>query len=102
MEVFIVSTRAAGHLNPLLSVAWLIVESGHEVAVQVNEDLGLAVEAAGHRFLSKYLSLGSETSAERTAQLPSHRALHPSPTRRIHRDEREVQPRAFHPSRVKR
>jgi UDP:flavonoid glycosyltransferase YjiC (YdhE family) len=30
-----------------------LVESGHEVAVQVNEDLRPAVEAAGHRFLSE-------------------------------------------------
>jgi hypothetical protein len=29
------------------------VESGHEVTVQVNEDLRSAVEAAGHHFVSE-------------------------------------------------
>jgi UDP:flavonoid glycosyltransferase YjiC (YdhE family) len=53
MKILIASVPAAGHLNPLLSIASLLVESGHEVAVQVNEDLRPAVEAAGHRFLSE-------------------------------------------------
>jgi MGT family glycosyltransferase len=53
MKILIASTPAAGHLNPLLSIASLLVESGHEVAIQVNEDLRPAVEAAGHRFLSE-------------------------------------------------
>jgi MGT family glycosyltransferase len=53
MKILIASTPAPGHLNPLLSVASLLVESGHEVAVQVNEDLRPAVETAGHRFLSE-------------------------------------------------
>src|ERR1700727_2164205 len=53
MKILIASTPAAGHLNPLLSIATLLVESGHKVAVQVNEDLRSAVEAAGHRFLSE-------------------------------------------------
>jgi MGT family glycosyltransferase len=51
MKILIVSIPAPGHLNPLLSIASLLVESGHEVAVQVNEDLRSAVEAASHRFL---------------------------------------------------
>jgi MGT family glycosyltransferase len=53
MKILITSIPGAGHLNPLLSIASLLVESGHEVAVQVNEDLRPAVEAAGHRFLSE-------------------------------------------------
>jgi MGT family glycosyltransferase len=53
MNILIASTAAAGHLNPLLSIASLLVESGHEVAVQVNEDQRPVVEAAGHRFLSE-------------------------------------------------
>jgi MGT family glycosyltransferase len=53
MKILIASTPAPGHLNPLLSIASLLVESGHQVAVQVNEDLRPAVEAAGHRFLSE-------------------------------------------------
>ena len=51
MKILIASTPAPGHLNPLLATATLLVESGHEVAVQVNEDLRPAVETAGHRFL---------------------------------------------------
>src|SRR5580693_1896775 len=53
MKIIIASIPGAGHLNPLLSIASLLVESGHEVAVQVNEDLRPAVESAGHRFLSE-------------------------------------------------
>ena len=53
MKILIASIPGAGHLNPLLSIASLLVESGHEVAVQVNEDLRTVVEAAGHRFLSE-------------------------------------------------
>jgi len=51
MKILITSIPAPGHLNPLLSIASLLVESGHEVAVQVTEDMRPAVEAAGHRFL---------------------------------------------------
>src|SRR6201996_6361285 len=53
MKILIVSTPASGHLNPLLSIASILTGAGHEVAVQVNEDLRTAVEAAGHRFLSE-------------------------------------------------
>jgi MGT family glycosyltransferase len=53
MKILIASIPGAGHLNPLLSIASLLVESGHEVAVQVNEDLRPAVEASGHRVLSE-------------------------------------------------
>ena len=53
MKILIASTPAAGHLNPLLSIASLLVECGHEVAVQVNEDLRATVEAYGHRFLAE-------------------------------------------------
>ena len=53
MKILIASIPGAGHLNPLLSIASLLVEPGHEVAVLVNEDLRPAVEAAGHRFLSE-------------------------------------------------
>jgi UDP:flavonoid glycosyltransferase YjiC (YdhE family) len=44
------STPAPGHLNLLLSITSLLVDSGHEVAVQVKEDPRPAVEAAAHRF----------------------------------------------------
>src|SRR5260370_16161567 len=53
MKILIASIPTAGHLNPLLSIATLMVQYGHEVAVQVSEDLRPAVEAAGHRFLSE-------------------------------------------------
>jgi MGT family glycosyltransferase len=53
MKVLIASIPGLGHLNPLLSIASLLVESGHEVGVQVNENLRPAVEGAGHRFLSE-------------------------------------------------
>src|ERR1700677_604640 len=62
MKVLIASTSVPGHLNPLLSIASLLVESGHEVAVQTNEDLRPAVEAAGHRFLSEIPN--AQTSAD--------------------------------------
>jgi MGT family glycosyltransferase len=53
VKILIASIPAPGHLNPLLSIASLLVQYGHEVVVQVNEDLRPAVEAAGHRFLSE-------------------------------------------------
>ena len=53
MKILMASIPAPGHLNPLLSIASILMESGHEVAVQVNEDLRSAVEVAGHRFLSE-------------------------------------------------
>src|ERR1700733_12184217 len=53
MKILIASIPGAGHLNPLLAIGLLLTESGHEVAVQVNEHLRPAVEAAGHRFLSE-------------------------------------------------
>jgi len=53
MKILIASIPAAGHLNPLLSIATLMVQYGHEVAVQVSEDLRPAVESAGHRLLSE-------------------------------------------------
>src|SRR5882757_702095 len=76
MKILIASTPAAGHLNPLLSIASLLVESGHEVAVQVNEDLRPAVEAAGHRFLSEIPNAQTspgyyfDTYPERMQKLP--------------------------------
>ena len=45
MKLLIASIPASGHLNPLLSIASLLVESGHEVAMQVNEDLRSDPEA---------------------------------------------------------
>jgi MGT family glycosyltransferase len=76
MKILIAPVPTSGHLNPLLSAASLLVDSGHEVAVQVNEDLRPAVEAAGHRFLSEIpnsqTSLGYyfETYPEHTQKSP--------------------------------
>jgi MGT family glycosyltransferase len=50
MRILVASTPVPGHLNPLLASASLLVESGHQVAVQVDEVLRTAVEAAGLRF----------------------------------------------------
>jgi UDP:flavonoid glycosyltransferase YjiC (YdhE family) len=51
MKILIASTPVPGHLNPLLSIASLFLKYGHEVAVQVSDDLHPEVWAAGHRFL---------------------------------------------------
>jgi UDP:flavonoid glycosyltransferase YjiC (YdhE family) len=61
MKILIASTPAPGHLNPLLSIASILAESGHEVAVQANEDLRPAIESAGHRYLLEIPN--SQTSA---------------------------------------
>jgi UDP:flavonoid glycosyltransferase YjiC (YdhE family) len=53
MKILIASTPVPGHLNPLLAIASLLVESGHQVAAQVDEHQRPAVEAAGLRFLSE-------------------------------------------------
>ena len=61
MKILIASTPVAGHLNPLLSIATLMVQHGHEVAVQVGEELRPAVEFAGHRYVPEIPN--AETSA---------------------------------------
>src|ERR1700748_731207 len=53
MKILIASIPAARHLNPLLFIATLLVQYGHDVAVQVSGDLRPAVKSAGHRFLSE-------------------------------------------------
>src|SRR5260370_7662371 len=76
MKILIASIPAAGHLNPLLSIATLMVQYGHEVAVQVSEDLRPAVESAGHRFLSEIPNAQTsagyyfDTYPERTQKSP--------------------------------
>jgi MGT family glycosyltransferase len=76
MKILIASIPGTGHLNPLLSIATLMVQYGHEVAVQVSEDLRPAVESAGHRFLSEIPNAQTsagyyfETYPERMQKVP--------------------------------
>jgi UDP:flavonoid glycosyltransferase YjiC (YdhE family) len=49
MKILIASIPGAGHLNPLLSIASRLAESGYEVAVQVNEELRPADETPEQR-----------------------------------------------------
>jgi UDP:flavonoid glycosyltransferase YjiC (YdhE family) len=50
MKVLIASTSVPGHLNPLLSVANILMKHNHEVVVQTATSLKPMVEAAGVRF----------------------------------------------------
>jgi MGT family glycosyltransferase len=51
MKVLIASTTVPGHLNPLLSVARILVKHGHEVLVQTGKEMEPTVEAAGFPFI---------------------------------------------------
>jgi UDP:flavonoid glycosyltransferase YjiC (YdhE family) len=50
MKVLIASTSVPGHLNPLLSIANILMKHNHEVVVQTATSLKPMVEAAGVRF----------------------------------------------------
>jgi MGT family glycosyltransferase len=51
MKILIASISAAGHLNPLLSLARILVKHGHEVLVQTGSEGKAKVEKAGLPFL---------------------------------------------------
>jgi MGT family glycosyltransferase len=51
MKILIASVTSAGHLNPLLSIARILVKQGHEVLVQTGTAMKPTVEAAGLPFL---------------------------------------------------
>lgn len=51
MKVLIASTSVPGHLNPLLSIANILMKHNHEVVVQTATSLKPMVEAAGVRFI---------------------------------------------------
>jgi UDP:flavonoid glycosyltransferase YjiC (YdhE family) len=76
MKILIASTSVPGHLNPLLSIASLFLKYGHEVAVQVSDDLHPEVWAAGHRVLPEItnaqtsLSYFFDTYPERMKKFP--------------------------------
>ncbi|MFE1599729.1 glycosyltransferase [Methylobacterium sp. ID0610] len=52
MKVLLCSTPATGHLNPLLAIARMLADQGHEVAVLSGTGFRDRIEAAGARFLA--------------------------------------------------
>jgi UDP:flavonoid glycosyltransferase YjiC (YdhE family) len=51
MRILIASTNAAGHLNPLLSIARILIKHGHDVLVQTGTAMKPTVDAAGLPFI---------------------------------------------------
>ena len=51
MKILIASTTSPGHLNPLLSIARILVKRGHEVLVQTGKAMKPIVDAAGLPFI---------------------------------------------------
>jgi UDP:flavonoid glycosyltransferase YjiC (YdhE family) len=54
MKILIASTTSPGHLNPLLSIARILIEHGHEVLVQTGKTMGPMVHAAGFSFVPSF------------------------------------------------
>jgi len=52
MKVLLCSTPATGHLNPLLAIARLLVDEGHEVRVLSGSAFRDRIEASGARFMA--------------------------------------------------
>ncbi|GJD66450.1 glycosyltransferase [Methylobacterium frigidaeris] len=52
MKVLLCSTPATGHLNPLLAIARILVDEGHEVAVLSGTPFRERVTATGARFMA--------------------------------------------------
>jgi UDP:flavonoid glycosyltransferase YjiC (YdhE family) len=51
MKILIASTTAPGHLNPLLSIARILIKHGHDVLVQTGTAMKPTVDAAGLPFI---------------------------------------------------
>ncbi|GJD51258.1 4'-demethylrebeccamycin synthase [Methylobacterium crusticola] len=52
MKVLLCSTPATGHLNPLLAIARMLTDEGHEVALLSGTAFRARIEAAGARFMA--------------------------------------------------
>ncbi len=52
MKVLLCSTPATGHLNPLLAIARMLVDDGHEVMVLSGSAFRDRVTASGARFMA--------------------------------------------------
>jgi MGT family glycosyltransferase len=50
MKILIVSTPAAGHLNPLLAIGRILMAEGHELVFMTGAALGSRIESTGAKF----------------------------------------------------
>ena len=50
MKILMVSTPATGHINPLLAVAQVLIDEGHEVVCLSGTWMREKIESAGARF----------------------------------------------------
>jgi UDP:flavonoid glycosyltransferase YjiC (YdhE family) len=69
MRILIASTDQAGHLNPLLSIARILIRHGHDVLVQTGTVMKPAVDAAGLPFIP-FLPEADMASPEYFAKYP--------------------------------
>jgi UDP:flavonoid glycosyltransferase YjiC (YdhE family) len=78
MKIILAAAPAAGHLNPILSVARLLVDAGHDVAVISASAFKSRIEDAGFRF--RTLSGRADFDGTRLNDaFPERRTLPPGP-----------------------
>ena len=76
MRILLAATPAAGHLNPVLAAAGVLLASGHDVLVTTGSAFRAKVEATGARFAP--LSAGADLDlADMDAAFPARRHLAP-------------------------
>jgi UDP:flavonoid glycosyltransferase YjiC (YdhE family) len=60
MKILVVSTPATGHVNPLLTVARMMAEAGHDVVFQSGSVFRPRIEAFGLEFRARWCSSPKE------------------------------------------
>ncbi len=78
MKILIASTPAAGHVNPMLAIARILMTDGHDVTIYTGSAFRDRVEAAG----AKFFSLPPDADVDPTdpfARFPELKVLPPGP-----------------------
>lgn len=75
MKILFAATPAAGHLNPLLAIAHMVLARGDEALVATAAYLRTSVDASGARFLP--LVPGADIDFIRIEEALPERASHP-------------------------
>lgn len=78
MKILIASTTAPSHLNPLLTVANILIKHNHEVVLQTAPELKSMVEAAGVPFIPELPETNSFADLMAHMELPERQTKNPS------------------------
>ncbi|MBW4533690.1 MAG: glycosyltransferase [Pleurocapsa minor HA4230-MV1] len=78
MKILIASTTAPSHLNPLLTVANILIKHNHEVVLQTAPELKSMVEAAGVPFIPELPETNSFADLMAHMELPKRQTKNPS------------------------